>query len=221
LEEYKKALNYVALTYPNQVEGKEAETMLGRDIILMENRQFNEAEPKSWKILYRAPNPEAKNVKTLQEKLKKFISERTADQLSQSLDIYTMDMNFVVVHGIKTENGAQGIVSVLKEFKEYKIPDEAIIISSDNYGVVQIKKNLEEYLADPHKPAEKRAAPVLKPTQEGPKTQTPRGARVQKQRPNTQGNQPPSVGRPADSKANNQPPSANSAGKTSTIPSKK
>ncbi|WP_290844502.1 proline-rich domain-containing protein [Flavobacterium sp.] len=213
VEEYKKALNYVALTYPNQAEGKEAEVMLGRDIVMMEARQFNDVPPKSWKIIYRAPDPNAKNIKTLQEKLKKFISERTADQLTQSLDIFTMDMNFVVVHGIKTEQGAEGIASVLKEFKEYKLPDVAIVISNENYAVLQMKKNLEEYLADPHKPAEKRAAPVVKPVQDGPKTQTPRGARVPKARPaqsQTQGTQPPSIGRPPqdsdDPRAGNMPP---------------
>ncbi|WP_246282473.1 type IX secretion system periplasmic lipoprotein PorW/SprE [Flavobacterium agri] len=223
LEEYKKALNYVALTYPNQAEGKEAETLLGRDVVMMENLQFNEKEPKSWKILYRAPDPQAKNIKSLQEKLKKFISERTADQLTQSLDIYTMDMNFVVLHGIKTEQGAEGIASVLKEFKEYKVPDAPIVISSDNYGIVQIKKNLEEYLADPHKPAEKRAAPALKPVDEPKKNQTPRGARIPKQRPaqtQQQGNQPPTIGRPPqdsdDPKQNNMPPGMNSTNPKAT-----
>ncbi len=231
VEEYKKALNYVALTYPNQAEGKEAETMLGRDIVMMEARQFNDVTPKSWKLIFRAPDPNAKNIKSLQEKLKKFISERTADQLSQSLDIFTMDMNFVVVHGIKTEQGAEGIASVLKEFKEYKIPDVAIVISNENYAVLQMKKNLEEYLADPHKPAEKRAAPVLKPVQEGPKTQTPRGARIPKanqtQSP-TQGTQPPSIGRPPqdsdDPRSNAMPPGMNSnnpkAQSTTTPPRK-
>ncbi|MBD3581608.1 DUF2989 domain-containing protein [Flavobacterium sp. D33] len=213
VEEYKKALNYVALTYPNQAEGKEAELLLGRDIVLMENLQFNENPPRSWKILYRAAYPEAKNVKTLQEKLKKFISERTADQLSQSLDIYTVDMDFVVVHGIRSQEGAQGIASVLKEFKEYKIPDTPIIISSDNYGVVQIKKNLEEYLADPDKPAEKKAAPVLKQPVQEKSNQTPRGARIPKQKAaqsQTQGTQPPAIGRPPqdsdDPRSNNMPP---------------
>jgi hypothetical protein len=41
----------------------------------------------------------------------------------------------------------------LKEFKEYKIQDKAYVISSDNYKIVQIKKNFEEYLnTDPSKP---------------------------------------------------------------------
>jgi tetratricopeptide (TPR) repeat protein len=182
LEEYKKALNYVSLTYPNSSEGKEAEKILSRDVVLMEYMQFNDSEPKSWKILYRAPDPEDKKIKVLQEKIKKFASERTADQLTQSLDMYTMDMNFVVIHGMKSEESAKGIASVLKEFKEYKITETPIIISTNNYEIVQIKKNIDEYLLDPHKVADKKAPPVFKPA-EKEKDKPKVGARVQKAPP--------------------------------------
>lgn len=162
LDAYRKALNYVALSYPNQSEGKDAERILATDLPVLEQLQFNETTPKSWKIIYHSTNPEDKNIKVLQEKLKKFISERTSNQLSQSYDIYDMNLDFVVVHGIMSEEGAKGIVSVLKEFKEYKIQQPAIVISSDNYKVVQIKKNLNEYLENPTKPAMKLAPPVIK-----------------------------------------------------------
>ena len=161
LTAYRTALNYVALSYPNQDEGKAAERILANDMPILDQLQFNETTPKSWKIIYNSTNPEAKNIKVLQEKLKKFIFERTSNQLSQSYDIYTMDKDFVVVHGIQSEEGAKGIVSVLKDFKEYKIQEPGIIISSDNYKVVQIKKNLEEYLANPTKPAIKLVLPVI------------------------------------------------------------
>ncbi|NMH28366.1 type IX secretion system periplasmic lipoprotein PorW/SprE [Flavobacterium silvaticum] len=182
LDEYKKALNYVALTYPNSTEGKEAEVLLGRDVVLMEYMQFNDREPKSWKLLFRAPNLEDKKIKVLQEKLKKFISERTADELSQSVDFYTPEMNFVAVHGIKTKEGAQGIASVLKEFKEYKIAEVPIIVSSENYGIIQIKKNLDEYLADPDKPAAKLPPPTVKRLEEAATKKQPLRPRPQKQR---------------------------------------
>ena len=151
IEEYKKALNYVSLTFPNQDEGRQAELLIGRDVVAMEAMQFNDVPATSWKILYKAPNPEDKKIKSLQAKIKKFISERTADQLTQSLDLYTENMNFVVIHGLKSEEGAKGVASVLKEFKEYKVTEPAIVISNSNYGVVQIKKNFDEYLADPTK----------------------------------------------------------------------
>lgn len=183
LEEYKKALNYTALTYPNSAEGKEAELLLGKDIVLMEYMQFNDREPKSWKLLYRAPNVKDKKIVTLQGKLKKFISERTSDQLSQSVDFFTPEMNFVVVHGIRSKEGAMGIVTVLKEFKEYKVTEVPIIISSENYSVVQIKKNLEEYVIEPDRPADKRPAPNVRATADVAKPKVKLQPRAKKARP--------------------------------------
>jgi hypothetical protein len=41
---------------------------------------------------------------------------------------------------------AKSVATILKDDKKYKIAEPAIVISNDNYRVVQIKKNLEEYL---------------------------------------------------------------------------
>lgn len=160
LEEYKKALNYVALTYPNDEQGKNAEALLRKDVVLMENLQFNDRDPRSWKILYRATEPATKNIAVLQDKIKKMLKGRS-DNMAMSFDLYTMNENFVVIHGISTEEMANGIATILKDYKDYKVAEKPIIISSDNYSIIQIKKNLEEYLIDPKKPAVKRAAPVI------------------------------------------------------------
>jgi len=55
----------------------------------------------------------------------------------------------VVLHGMKSEEYAKGIASILKEFKEYKVSDTPIIISAQNYEIVQMKKNLSDYLNNP------------------------------------------------------------------------
>lgn len=147
LEEYKGALNYVALNYPNSKEGKEAESLLATNIPQLETIAFDKEIPVSWKILYKVgPNPDDKNTKILQDKIKKFVSERTIDKLSTSFDVYTVNESFVAIHGIKTEENAKDIASILKDYKDYKIADNAIIISNENYKVVQIKKNLVDYL---------------------------------------------------------------------------
>ena len=147
LEEYKGALNYVALNYPNSKEGKEAESLLATNIPQLETIAFDKEIPVSWKILYKVgSNPDDKNTKILQEKIKKFVSERTIDKLSSSFDVYTVNESFVAIHGIKTEENAKDIASILKDYKDYKIADNAIIISNENYKVVQIKKNLVDYL---------------------------------------------------------------------------
>ena len=84
------------------------------------------------------------------DKIKKFITERSLDKLSTSYDIYTMDKNFIVIHGLKDLEYAKGIASILKEFKEYKVAETAYIISNENYKIVQMKKNFEEYLTTPY-----------------------------------------------------------------------
>ena len=66
--------------------------------------------------------------------------------MTVSFDAYSMEENFVVIHNIDSEQLAKDIASILKDYKEYKIADNAIVISNENYKVVQIKKNLLDYL---------------------------------------------------------------------------
>lgn len=176
LSTYKEALNYVALTYPNVEEGKAAEKMLAVNIPKLEALQLGKYPSVSWKILYPSQNFDDQSTKYLLQKINKFISERGIDKLSVSQDVYTMTDNFVVVHGLKSEEYAKGIASILKEFKEYSVPNTPIIISTENYTIVQIKKNLSNYLKgelveNPQQPnwdgtIEKQELPVEQPKQE-------------------------------------------------------
>ncbi len=147
LVEFRNALNYVALNYPNSEEGKKAENLISIDLPKLEALQLSNTPSKNWKILYATKDFENTPTKALREKIKKFIADRGLTKLFVSLDIYTANDNFVVLHGMNSEDLAKGIVSILKEFKEYKVPDTGIVISAENYTIIQIKKNLEEYLA--------------------------------------------------------------------------
>ena len=147
LVEFKNTLNYVALNYPNSEEGKKAEKLIEIDLPKLEALQLSKAPSKSWKVLYATKDFEDVSTKALREKIKKFIADRSLNKLSVSLDVYTMTDNFVVIHGMNSQDLAFGVASILKEFKEYKVPQEAVVISSENYTIVQIKKNIDEYLA--------------------------------------------------------------------------
>jgi hypothetical protein len=57
-----------------------------------------------------------------------------------------MTGSFVVIHGMTSEENAKDIAAILKDYKDYKIEENAIVISNENYKIVQIKKNLPEYL---------------------------------------------------------------------------
>lgn len=167
LAEYKTALNYVALNYPNVDEGKDAEGILAKNVPAMEKLKFYSAKPESWKIIYKVANADSLKTKALVQKIKKFTSERTSEKLKYSEDIYNMTESFIVIHGMKSEESAKGIVSVLKDYKDYKIAETGIVISNENYKIVQIKKNLEEYLVTP------KTDPILEPVTPEPVMPSP------------------------------------------------
>jgi len=184
LNEFKTALNFVALNYPSSEEGKKAEAILANDVPKMEALQFDAAKPASWKILYKISNVETPQTKEVHDKIKKFVSERTSERLISSLDIYTMTENFIVVHNIGLEQTAKDIVSIFTDYKDYKITLKAIVISNENYKIVQIKKNLETYLSPrvaPVKQAEASSQPSEKEIagQQKPPTGKDRRARTQ------------------------------------------
>jgi tetratricopeptide (TPR) repeat protein len=151
LTEFKKALNYVALTYPNTIEGKTAEKFVAKDFLAMEALQFNQNKPNSWKIIYQIGNLSDQKSVDLIKKISLFSNDRNPNKPIFSIDLYTLEENFVVLHGWKTEEEAKGVASVLTEYKDYKVIETPILISNDNYKIVQIKKNLSDYLSNPKK----------------------------------------------------------------------
>ena len=89
------------------------------------------------------------------ESLKKQLEEAVKDveyfKLSVSEDIYNNDTKFIVVHGLKSIDGARGFAEILKDNKDKKskrpkINREYFAISSQNYQIIQIHKNLNSYL---------------------------------------------------------------------------
>ncbi|WP_130734713.1 gliding motility protein [Flavobacterium sp. J27] len=147
LEEYKKVLNYVALTYPNTDEGKEAEDLLSKHIPKLEAMNFVTSETSTWKLVFpkRVPDDQ-ESAQKLIEKLNKYLEARRNDDLKLSTDIYTIEEDFIVIHGFITAEVARATWSVLQEYKDYKIKDKVYIISTDDYKVIQVKKKLEEWI---------------------------------------------------------------------------
>ena len=183
LAEYKKALNFVALTYPNNEVGKETEKFISTKIPILESLYFNGELPSSWKIIYQPKSLEEKDNKVLLDKLNKLAKERTIETLTVSTDVYTLDRNLIVIHGIKSEENAKGLAQILKEFKDYKIADPSVVISSENYKVVQVYKNLEEYISGKGPNFEPKAKPVIQLPKEEIKKERPKAVREQKDEP--------------------------------------
>ncbi len=146
VESYKKALNFVALTYPDELEGKQAESLLQNDIPKLEAFELGKIEPTTWKLIFVKDYPLKEDSKMLIEKINKYIKDRNSVLLKVSTDLYTLDNDMIVVHGFKNKENAQSVLSVLKEYKDYKIKDKAYLISSEDYKVIQFKKNFNDWL---------------------------------------------------------------------------
>lgn len=196
LEAYKKALTDLAFQYPNSDEGKAAAMILSSDIPKLESLKFYQVKATSWKIIYKVGDLEDKKTKTFIDKIKKFTSERKYDKLTMSVDLYTMDENFIVIHGFQSETAAKDVATILKEVKDYKIDNTAYVISNYNYKIVQIKKNFEEYLktpySDPVPVVETVAPPVLKAAP-APVQKAPSSASDKKAAPAAKTNTVPSI----------------------------
>lgn len=147
LEAYKKAMQYVLDYYPNSEEGKNAQEVLTTQIPVLEKMSFTTNDTKKWIILFKVGEIDDKNTKEIEEKIGKFIKIGTVQKLNYTFDRYTENERFLVIQGIQSESYAKNIVIDLKDDKNYKIVVPSIVISNDNYKVLQIKKNLAEYIA--------------------------------------------------------------------------
>ncbi|WP_298505467.1 hypothetical protein [uncultured Maribacter sp.] len=147
-EDFKEALNYVALTYPNNPEGKKAEQMVAEQLPKLKEKVFSSETESTgtgnWKVVFpfkRNNNDAALVLKELLEKSIKDLKYRNI----VSKDIYNLEDQFVVVHGFKSKDFALGYAELLKNNKDYKVANENFVILSSNYKITQVHKNLEEY----------------------------------------------------------------------------
>lgn len=155
-EPYKKALNYIALNYPNSEEGKEAEDIFKNVLPKIANKDFiGDEESDKWKLIYQFPTAEREAATALQTKLDEGIKEYNYFTMRTSIDYYNPESIFVIVHGLNTRLGGRGFADVLKENKKYKIKRTSFEISSPNYKTIQIHKNLDSYLQEGTQEAEK------------------------------------------------------------------
>ena len=163
-ESYKKALNFVSLNYPNSEEGKEALDLYNTLLPKIANKVFlSDRESDRWKVAYSFKIEDLKDAEKLQEKLNKAIEINGYPEMSTSIDYYIPDTAFVMIHGLNSMQGAKGFADVLSERKKDKIKNNHFEVSSENYTIIQIHKNLEDYLA-------KDFSKVLSPEEEAEKS---------------------------------------------------
>ena len=156
-QDFREALNYVALNYPNTAEGQQAQQIVEEQLPQMESAEFTASlsapGTQNWKLVFPFKRHQQEEALALLAKLEKSITDlRYANRVSR--DIYNLEDQFVVVHGFRSRDHALGYAELLKKNRDYRIDNENFVILSANYKVVQIHKNLPDYLSQlqPPKP---------------------------------------------------------------------
>lgn len=145
-ESYNESINYIALNYPNSPEGQKAEDMIENVMPLLSKSEFQgNDDSKHFKAIYQFIDAQDEEIEEFMNKLNEAISKIEYFELSTSKDMYNENTILVVVHGLKSIQAANGFGELLKE-KKQNINREYFGISSQNYQIVQIHKNLDEYL---------------------------------------------------------------------------
>ncbi|MBM1105283.1 hypothetical protein JQC67_03930 [Aurantibacter crassamenti] len=149
-ESFKEALNYVALTYPNNPEGKKAEEMISEQLPKLAEKDFSAVKEVpgagNWKVVYPYKRHDNESALALKEKLEFALKDVNYSNIV-SKDIYDLENQFIIVHGFKSKDFALGFDELLKINKKYKINEENFVILSAHYKIIQVHKNLLEYKA--------------------------------------------------------------------------
>ena len=145
-EQYKEQLNFIQLNYSNSIEGKEAEYILKNVLPLLSSKEFSEnATSNNFKIIYEFSSPLEEEITNFITLINNAINEIEFLELNSSKDYYNNIVTFVVLHGLKSYDGAMGLAEMLDKKPGIKNKN-SFVVSSENYKTIQIHKNLEQYL---------------------------------------------------------------------------
>ncbi|BAO75602.1 tetratricopeptide repeat protein [Winogradskyella sp. PG-2] len=155
-EAYKEGINYIALTYPNTEEGKKAQDLLKDAVPALAKKEFiADDKAQYFNVIYQFDKNSDEDIDEFIKVLNEEIEEKIKYfDLTTSKDVYNDNTIFVVVHGLKSIQGASGFAQLLQTVDrdekgrpvKPKITKEYFAISSPNYAIVQRHKNLNAFL---------------------------------------------------------------------------
>ncbi len=144
-EAYKKALNFVALNYPNDEEGKRAQEIIKNSLPKLKNNKLvNDEKSRHFKIIYQFNSDETEAIAELDKKIKEALNDLGYQMITVTQDVYNRNELFVVIHGFSTKMSAASFEYTLRSNPKYLIKKDHVLLSSENYQIVQIHKNLSE-----------------------------------------------------------------------------
>lgn len=143
---YKDALNYVALNYPQSDEGQKAQELLSKALPSLENADFQkDSVVNSFKLIYPFEKNNRVEAETFRSKIGEIISNLNYN-MEVSLDVYDRQQDFVVVHGFNSPRTAAGFAELISKDEKYRLNKKSFYISTPNYRIAQIHKNIDTYL---------------------------------------------------------------------------
>ena len=148
-EAYSKAINFIAVTYANTEEGIQAqdiETNVLPKLASTEFVQENDSIANNYKLVFKFENPKPDEVASFQKTLDEVLKNIKYYSLKSSVDVYNQITTFVIVHGLKNAQVAKTFNQLLSKEDNKKIKEPHFVITSTNYQIIQIHKNLDAYL---------------------------------------------------------------------------
>lgn len=149
--DYKKAINYLAITYANTPEGKTAQNIEKHVLPKLKDTNFIEEKDSitsnNYKVIFKFIDSEPEQLLSFQKTLDEVLKSLSFYyNLKSSVDVYNTNTSFVIIHGFKNAQVAQTFDQLLTKENKKKIQDPYFAISSANYQIIQIHKNLDAYL---------------------------------------------------------------------------
>jgi tetratricopeptide (TPR) repeat protein len=149
-EDYKTAINRLAVTYANTPEGKQAQNIEANVLPKIANHEFvegNDSISRNYKVVFKFKDSKPKDIASFQETLDSVLKNVKYYRLKSSKDVYDPSTTLVLVHGIHSEQVASTFEQLLtKKGDKKKIKAPYFVVSSTNYQIIQIHKNLDAYL---------------------------------------------------------------------------
>src|SRR5690606_29232467 len=143
---YAQAINYIAITYANTAEGKQAQDIEGQVLPRIASKDFVPNAPEdNFKVVFSFDNSKKEYIESFKVSLDSVLNNLKYYKLNSSKDVYNKDTTFVIVHGLKNEQVAKTFDQLLTKEDKQKIKEPYFAISSANYQIVQIHKNLDMY----------------------------------------------------------------------------